>query len=277
MRCYYSKLRNKLGFTLPLLLAYGLLALPACSAETVAPGFGPTDLPQHDFNNGTLGAFFNPWATGVDIPDDPTGTGHGKVVRILYEPAPVPGHSSHEAGFGYQSGADHMRYGRTIWFRGEFYLPSAGSTPKANHNRKLLDFLGTSNTGSHAGMVLHRRDMVLYHSSMDWMNGILQETVWESTGITLADDAWHTIEVRMTTNSADNVRDGVLEIYMNGAATPTYSCTTGLGWITEAYPGGTFFDWFGVGYQLTVDADDPVYSEYRYWDNVAFSKTRIVR
>lgn len=237
----------------------------------------PPNIRSHNFNDGTLGALVNPWDVGVDFPDDPTRSGHGKVARILYDPAQAVAQSSEERGFGYQSGADHVRYGRTIWFRGEVYLPSAGSTLKANHNRKLLDFLGTGPNGSPAGMVVHRRDMMLYLSCMDWMNGSLQETVFESTGITLADDTWYTIEVRMTTNSADNVRDGVLEIYMNGASTPTYSRTTGIGWITEVYPGGTYFNWFGVGYQLTVDAGDPVYTEYRYWDNVAFSTTRIGR
>ena len=274
MRCYDSKL----SLTLPFLLAYVLLALPACSAdisEPLGPGLPPTTLPQHDFNDGAIGPFVDPWEVGVDFPTDPTGKGHGRVARILYEPAQAPAQSSQERAFGYRVTTDRVRYGRTIWFRGDVYLPYTGSTVKANHNRKLLDFLGTGTTGSHAGMVLHRRDMVLYLSAMDWMNGSLQETVFESTGITLADNTWHTIEVRMTTNSADNVRDGVLEVYMNGATTPTYSRTTGLGWITEKYPGGTFFSWFGVGYQLTVDPGEPVYSEYRYWDNVAFSTTRV--
>ena len=90
----------------------------------------------------------------------------------------------------------------------------------------------------------------------------------------MADDTWYTIEVRMTTNSVDNVRDGILEIYLNGSATPNYRRDTGLGWITEKFPGGSFFSAYFVGFQLTIDAGDPAYIDWRYWDNVSFSTTR---
>lgn len=230
---------------------------------------------SHHFDDGTLGGLVNPWDVGIDFPQDPTRKGHGRVVRILYDPRLAKHHTSQDRGFGYQAGRDRIRYGKTIWVRGQVYLPYAGSTRRANHNRKLIDFAGSGPTGTHARLVLHRRDLMLYVSTADWMGGSLRETLSESTGIRLADDKWHTIELRMTTNSADGVRDGVVEIYMEGATVPTYSRRKGLGWITEKYRGGSFFNWFAIGSQLTIDAGDPVYREYRYWDNVIFSTRRL--
>jgi hypothetical protein len=257
-----------------LLIAYVLAALPGPSGLATVAAAPSSHIRSHNFNDGTLGPYINPWETGIDFPNDPTRTGHGKVARILYNPTKAKHQSSQDRGFGFES---RLRYGQTIWMRGQVYLPYAGSSTKANHNRKLVDFVGSGQRGIHTRMTLHRRDMVLYVSVVDWMTGSLRETLAESTGIRLPDNTWLTIEVRMTTNRADNIRDGVLEIYINGASTPSYSRGRGLGWITEKYPGGSFFSWFAIGSQLTVDAGDPVYREYRYWDNVAFSTTRIGR
>ena len=257
-----------------LLLACVLVALPSPSGLATMAVAAATHIRSHNFNDGTLGPYINPWSTGIDFPNDPTRTGHGKVARILYNPTKQRHQSSQDRGFGFES---RIRYRETIWMRGQVYLPYAGSPIKANHNRKLVDFVGSGMRGIHTRMTLHRRDMVLHVSVVDWMSGSLRETLAESTGIRLPDNTWLTIEVRMTTNSADNIRDGVLEIYINGASTPSYSRRRGLGWITEKYPGGSFFSWFAIGSQLTVDAGDPVYREYRYWDDVAFSRTRIVR
>jgi hypothetical protein len=259
-----------------LLLAYLLAALPGPSGLATIVHAAPSHIRSHNFNDGTLGPYINPWETGVDFPNDPTRSGHGKVARILYNPTQDTHQTSQDRGFGFNS-RPPIRYGETIWMRGQVYLPYAGSSTKANHNRKLIDFVGTGPRGIHTRMTLHRRDMVLQISVADWMGGSFRETLSESTGIRLADNTWFTIEVGMTTNSADNVRDGMLKIYINGALTPSYSRRRGLGWITEKYPGGSFFSWFAIGSQLTIDAGDPMYREYRYWDNVAFSTTRIGR
>jgi hypothetical protein len=218
----------------------------------------------HDFDDGTLGPYTNPWASGIDFPTDPTGSGRGNVARLRF--APSSG-GSMERAVTYNGSP--LRYGATMWMKGDVYLPSsAGGNP--SHNRKLIDFQGAGNPR----MTLHRRDGVLRLSIVDRMNGSEQEVVATTTGISLADNTWHTIEVRITTNSADNVRDGVVEIYMNGSATPTYRHDTGIGWITERHPGGSYFDTYLTGFQLTVDSGDPAYAEYRYWDNISFSTTR---
>jgi hypothetical protein len=252
---------------------------PAPAPEPPAPpATPPPGGVSHDFNDGTMGPFVNVWEDGgIDFPNDPTGSGRGKVARMHYSlQQGNPGvQSSDDTDIAYNRSGSRVRYNETIWMRGEVYLPYSGSAIHANHNRKLIDFTGAGTGGIHTRVTLHRRDMKLYVSIVDWMGGSVRETISEWSGITLADDTWHKIEVRLTTNSADKVRDGILEIYMNGSSTPAYSRTTGLGWITEAFPGGTFFSYFYLGSQLTVDPNEAVYNEYRYWDNVAFSPSRI--
>ena len=70
------------------------------------------------------------------------------------------------------------------------------------------------------------------------------------------------------------MRDGVLEIYLNGAGSPTYSVPNGnIGVVTEA-GASAYLSSFLLGTQLSVVFTDPGYSEYRYWDNVAYSPSR---
>ena len=62
---------------------------------------------------------------------------------------------------------------------------------------------------------------------------------------------------------------------MNGAGSPTYSVPNGIiGVVTEA-GGSTYLSSFRLGTQLSVVFADPGYSEYRYWDNVAYSSSRM--
>jgi len=235
----------------------------------------PPNLSFQDFNDGTPGAYAR--SADVDFPDDPTGSGRGKVARMFYNPTQGILQSSNDEYIAYDAGATHLRYGATIWMKGEFYTPYAGTAVKAGHHRKLIDYWGGG-----VRMTLYRADaysgqLRLWLSCVDWMNGSSQETVTEVTGINLADDTWYNIEVKMVTNSADNIRDGVVEVYINGAASPNYTRNTGLGWITEKYSGGSYFNYYRVGEQLTSDAGHPLYTESRYWDNVGFSTSRIGR
>ena len=71
------------------------------------------------------------------------------------------------------------------------------------------------------------------------------------------------------------MRDGVLEIYQNGAGSPTYSLPNGnIGVITEA-GGSTYLSSFRFRTQLSGVFRDPGYSEYRYGDKVTYSSSRI--
>lgn len=270
MRCY-TRLNSSISF----LLAYVLVTLPGCSSADSQPTGPRGNLAFNDFSNGTLGPYVS--TADVSFPNDPTASGRGRVARMYYNPTQGSLQSSNDEGVVYDAGATRLRYGETIWMKGEFYIPFAGTAVKAGHHRKLIDYWGGG-----VRMTLYRAyafsgELRLWLSSVDWMNGSSQETVTEVTGITLADNIWHSIEVKMVTNSADNVRDGVVEVYINGALSPSYTRNTGLGWITEKFPGGSYFNYYRVGQQLTIDAGHPLYTEYRYWDNVGFSTTRIGR
>jgi hypothetical protein len=243
------------------------------------PVVAPANIAFANFNDGTPGPYAYLGTPGpVDYPNDPTGSGRGKVNRIFYS---VPAtFQSNDVNMELNT-SHHYRYGETIWFKGDLYIPSTlsdGVTPKTtlqnNDRRKLIDYF----TVGGARMILETSNMTLLYVAGDGMTGTYHEDIYlGSTGITLLNDTWYTIEMKMVTNSADNVRDGVLEIYVNNpTSTPSFSVTSGLGWITEHYAGGTYFSSFRFGTQLTTyGIGEGAYSEYRYWDNVGFSTTRI--
>jgi hypothetical protein len=247
------------------------------TVTVAAPGAGV--LASVDFNDGSFGSLVYPWTDPIDdifprfrVVDDPTGSGRGKVARITYR---GNSGSTTDRALEYFT-PTRLRYGKTLWFRGDLYIPSTtitGTTVagKDDDNRKLLDYQGGG-----VRMTLHRRygSGQLFMSIVDWMNGSEQEVMDPKTGIVLPADRWVTIEVRMVTNSADGVRDGVIEIYINGASTPSFRQATGLGWITERYAGGSYFSALLIGSQLTVTTPTG-YTEYRYWDNISFSTTRL--
>jgi hypothetical protein len=219
-----------------------------------------------DFSSGTLAPFTNPWGTNIAVIADPTASGRGNVVELTYVCASL---DSNERAVTYTH-PSRLRYGQTIWMAGDLYIPTGFANQTLTDNRKLIDYQGGG-----VRMTLHVRNNDLRLSIVDWMNGTEQETIAETTGYTLNADTWYTLQVRMTTNSADNIRDGVLAVYANGASTPFYTRTTGLGWITEAFAGGSYFDTFLAGFQLTVSGATG-YTEKRYWDNITYASGRIL-
>jgi hypothetical protein len=246
-------------------------------APPVVPPIVGSALGFSDFTDGTPGPFNDYRVANITYPNDPTGLGHGRIARVLYTPA--GGLSSSDQNIELLT-SHHYRYGETIWFRADLYIPSTlsdGTTPKTaqqdDDTRKLLDYFN----GTGARLILERRaGKALTWVAGDKMTGTYHEDIYiGSTGIVLNDDTWYTIEVKMVTNSADNVRDGILEVYVNNpTSTPSFVVNSGLGWITEQ-GGGTYFNSFRFGTQLTTYPGESAYSEYRYWDNVGFSATRM--
>ncbi|MEW5926214.1 MAG: hypothetical protein AB1941_01885 [Gemmatimonadota bacterium] len=234
----------------------------SATPEAPAGSYLPPDLASDDFDNQALGAgLSNPWGGGIDyIFRD------GKWWARLYY-APAVG-LSHELAVKFTSPAP-LRYGATIYSRAEFNLPL--SADAETHNRKLLDWQGAG-----VRMTLNRQGTDLRWSMVDWMGGSEAE-IAGSTGIILPSDTEFVIETRMTTNSADGVRDGVLEVWVwvGGVLFAAWSKDTDLGWITENYPGGSYFSGFMTGFQLTIPAGATAYTEHRYVRRIAFSSTRI--
>jgi hypothetical protein len=258
-----------------------VVAVPAVPGSTAPDSTtaGSTLLASHDFEDGTSGPFNDFGVAAIDYPNDPTGSGRGKVARILYSGwAGDPASNDENLEFNTKH---HYRYGETIWFKGDVYFPStvvSGGPRNFNDTRKIIDYFSDAGPQS-ARLILGREygGQIVYSAGDCMDGGVFHVDVHTAnTGIVLLDDTWYTLEVRMTLNSADNVRDGILEIYVNNQKTPSYRLTTGLGWITEAYPGGSYFNSFRFGTQLTIHyPTDPLWSEYRYWDNVSLSTARI--
>lgn len=242
---------------------------------TVSGSYSAPDLANVDFEDGTDGVLVNPFSpSNMTFPADPTSRATGKVVKYTYNPSSG---GSMEKGSRYTA-SPVISYGYTIWHRAKLYIDSsgAGANYKKSHNRKLIDWFGTAAVGG-IRMTLHRTGTNgdLKFSYVDTSTGTEAERFDADTGIDLADDTWHTIEVKMVTNSADGVADGELHIYMNGAATPTYSRTTSLKWIQEGPTKQTRFERLFIGYQLTINSGDATYTDTRYFDDVAFSTSRI--
>ncbi len=242
------------------------VAVTDTASLTVASSGTPTTYASSDFSGGTISPFTNPWGDRVTVISDPTSSGRGNLVEVTY--APSSG-GSMERGIKYTH-SSQIRYGEEFWVKADVYQKSGTGNYDANHNRKLFDWQGNK-----VRMTLNRRDGILRFSAVDAMaTGTEVETVAESTGITINDDTWYTIEVRMVTNSADGVRDGLIAVYVDGAASPSYTRSTNLGWITEN-GGATYFQNFFTGFQLTIDAGDGTYTDTRYWDNVYYSDGRL--
>jgi hypothetical protein len=253
----------------------------------------PPNLASNNFENGTLtgslGAFQFLYQAGrFTIVDDPTGSGHGKVGQFFYLPT-TSNKSDDEVINPTNASVPVFRYGYTLWFRGDVYFPSANSSG-LNKNfciRKFIDYKGagenrmtiyrqrddnSSGTGTLSNNPADSHSSVRLSIVRD-VGGVGTETLNVPMGFGLNDDTWYTIEVMMKTNSADGVNDGVIEVYINGAVTPTFRQATGLGWINEA--ANSNFNFLMIGSQMSSYPSP--FSEYRYWDNVAFSTTRIGR
>jgi len=240
---------------------------------------GPTVIAFHDFNDGTPRPFryLGSDVTSIDYPADPTNSGHGKVNRIRYHPS--NGLSSNDINMELNT-AHHYRYGETIWFKGDLYIPSTlsdGVTPKtASQNldtRKLIDYFSPPPMPR---LIMERTNGLLKYfvCQIEDDGQFHTDITWGSTGIPLLDNTWYTIEVRLTLNSADGVKDGVLDVYINNSgAVPNFHLTQGISPITEKN-GGSYFNSFRYGTQTTTYSGEAAYSEYRYWDNVGFSTTR---
>jgi Bacterial Ig-like domain (group 2) len=262
----------------------------------------------HDFNDGTSGSFTVGGTNGgsVDFPDDPTGSGRGKVARIHYSPTLT--NRSDDEHVSWRAGdAGKIRYGRTIWFKGDVYFPTnplGDPNWNANDGRKVLDWQGQSDDGWTTGgarLYLGRGPdgtvvggpmaLAIEVDAQITIGGVPQgRTVQYFSYFAdnlVPSDSWHTIEVRMITNSADGAHDGSLAFWIdNPGPTPTFQTAATLSFINEAWAPlnhvgvpvvGSYFNDFQQGAQLSNLSPEPLNTEFRYWDNMGFSKTRILR
>jgi hypothetical protein len=209
----------------------------------------------------------------ITIIADPTPRATGHVAQYIYNTTPGSSDDKFLAYYGVPTQA----YGAHLWTRGKVFIPTRSAPWSSSDNRKLMRI----NNGWGAGLngqdvIIRRADSNnLYYTSQQFVNGS-QGPGGDLTGYTgsdMANDAWATIELHLRMSSAKDALDGLLELYFNGASTPSFSLTTSMDFNTAAGSGNAGVPIVAWGDQLTpVSAS---YDDYRYWDDLAISTTRI--
>jgi DNA-binding transcriptional regulator/RsmH inhibitor MraZ len=251
---------------------------PDAAAETVAAAPAPAPvsasrdsiLASHDFRDGKFGPF-EPWNPSyVDVVNDPTGAGKGKVVRIHYHNASTEAVAhNHDAGFALETA--RIGLGQSIFFRGEFYLPP-GIDRNPELQRKLLYFQRGVDALPEFWSVVS-----LWETGLTVSNGYVPpkgEAV-DSTAYGLAKitpGRWHKLETELRLNSTLSAKDGIFRLWLDEKL--VYE-NTKLTWNDPNWriaPGDQKFRHFRVGEQVNVVGK---IDEYRYWTNVTFATHRI--
>lgn len=244
-----------------------------------------SDLASHNFDNGTIGPFTNPWGVDLDFPTDPTGSGRGKVARFHYFGS--NGDQNRALDFSLA-----RRWGQPIYFRGEFNIP-VSDLATGDILRKLIywqphnDYAKyTTNGGLATGRtVVHLAgsDLVVdatYNPAAGTGRNANDVRTVEVVATGLQGHQWYTLEVYQQMESAIGRADGILRVWLDNRLvfekeTMTWSDPAWVGDRSNGVPfeaSDIYFEHFLVGQQVNWSG---TYDEYRYWDNVEFSTRRI--
>jgi len=243
----------------------------------------PPDLINQDFEDGTLGSF-EKWGAreSFEIISDPTGAGRGSVASLAYKGN--NGDDNTSLIFGPKIG-----FGKTIFFRGEFYIPVSDLGGDAVQ-RKLVYFKSHEDWDKYGGARKFRTFVKLTGDEMG-VDAVFEpdtgdlDKVRTFTPIAqgLKPRTWYTLEVQQTMESAVGAGDGTLKVWLDGILKfrKTTMSWSDPNWIGKPVPGGhvpldagdIYWDTFMVGQQVNVFGAS--FDEHRYWNNVAFSTQRI--
>lgn len=224
-------------------------------------------LARHDFDDGTLGPFTDPWGEDLDVVEDPTGSGRGKVVRVRY----ADSSGDRNRGFFYTM-PDGIGMGDSIFFRGDVFL--AVDSLEGGMRKLVYWHRDNPTTFPEFSSVL-----ALFGSHLEVHHVVLPQTgparidVTRSVA-TIEGGRWYTLEAQTTLNSSFVARDGASRIWLDGVL--VYE-RLDLSWSDPewtASPADQRLRSFGVGYQMQSGA---AFDEQRYWDNVTFSRSRLPR
>jgi Bacterial Ig-like domain (group 2) len=243
-------------------------------------------LVSHDFNDGTIGPFNNNAGTDLDFVDDPTSpvSSRGKVARFYYL-RPTTDGSVRDVNRSIEY-VQPQRYGQSMFFKGDFYIP-VDDLGNGLTSRKLLYFFPHVDFKKYGGIgsetfwtVITAQGSTLQldvtSTRQDGTNGGFAVNLG-----TIAPRTWYTLEIEQRMNSSISATDGIVRVWLNGAL--LYENTT-VTWTDPNWLGNTvagaqvldptdvYFERFDFGDQVNSRY---TYNEYRYWDNVAFSSKRI--
>lgn len=228
-----------------------------------------------DFENGTSAPFTAPngLTTGsptIVIMDDPTGKFGGKVVRFQFTRSMTAATPDVNVPLRFiTTTAAGTSYGQTVFIRGHVLIP----TPAANMvdaQRKLF-YLQRAANDAEAFVVL----------KSEGVSGSGQKLLVElpkcPTGNalfnagTIAYDTKTSLELQMTVNSAPGTSDGIIRVWKDGALVLDQPSACPMRSGTAPYTK------FLVGQQLQHQFADKtvLFDEFRYWDNLVVSPTRI--
>jgi uncharacterized protein YjdB len=240
----------------------------AVSVNVTAPVTTPSPasgtLATHDFEDGTLGPYYNPWGSGIDVVPDPTGRG-GKVSRIHYAAASLDDNKAMMPKAPISVGL-----GDSIFFRGQFYLPPEINTDPNFGLRKLTYWSNRTFKEEFSAIItLVGEQLVVVNTVVGPSNLPID---FQYTPTMVSKGVWHTLETQIKVNSSFAAKDGVFRIWLDGAL--VYN-RTDMRWSDPLWtedPGAYKWEIWGIGYQVNSRS---AFDEYRYWDNITFAKTRI--
>lgn len=244
--------------------------------ETATPGVSPSDLPK------------------IDVIDDPTGSGRGKVARLrfrslglgddntsLVEPT-ANGAPGNEAALGI---GDPGRF-----YEFDFYIPSevqARMNAFADFQQKLFYFKQSEYYGGNwhyrgvvtiLGTTLHH-DITFEETPGD---GDTHRTYGDTA--TISAGQWYTLKVYLQRESAVGATDGIFRYWLDDVlqfekTNATWSATA---WIGQTMPNSSparttsapdlYMDNILIGQQMnSVASGDTGFDYYRYIDNLTIS------
>ena len=227
-----------------------------------------TNFLRSNFSSGAITPpFYDPFGQGRwDVIDDPTGSGRGKIARVLYSvdgsvqvddnqallPSPPP---------------FVINPGQQVWFTGDLCIP-AGSNMTSAVQRKLIrwGWDGTQPVPFIATVDLFGTQLTIALR----MAGNEDPSEQNSLNFFVAAGDWNTFKIFLQPNSTITATDGILHVWMNGVEIffrDTMNFTKPADWAGHSLS-EYFWNSWGVGDQISTGL---AITEYRYWDNISYA------
>jgi len=261
----------------------GSASMAVTTVAPVLPPDGiarPADMINATFEDGTLGGFgtWNP--AKIDVVSDPTGSGRGKVARLRYSGS----NGDDNTSLMYQP---KVGFGRSVFFRGEFYIPISDNMTDPNYQRKLVYFKQHEDWNRYPSFGGHKfRTFIkltgdelgvdaVYEPYGAGIPGIDAVRTYGPIAYGMKPRTWYTLEVQQTTESSIGARNGILRVWLDGKLLfeKTNMQWSDPNWTRDESIDDIYWDTFMIGQQVNLFGAS--FDEYRYWNNVAFSSQRI--
>jgi hypothetical protein len=265
---------------------YTLTATDAVAASVdytqrqATPGsFAAPDVAFADMEDSTLGDFLtqggsNTGSSDISIIDDPTGQFGGKVIRIQFPRTNTAGAADVNRAVQHDMSPDAgFTWGETFYISGQVYI----ATPiaeMADAQRKL--FYPQHKPHNNAAICFLKAEATKTGYDQALKVGVLKyptgnRAITASEGIDF--DTKTSLELRVTVNSAFDVADGIIQLWKDGRLVIDDSAAVVCRdpTLTNGYRR------IKIGDQVQHLQNDKsvLYTDVRYWNNIAISSQRI--